>query len=90
MLHILSEVVPLLTDTLQSQAIKTSNQVYLSGQIPANVKKNLIKESTMEKTETIIKNTKTILKKARSGLDKIIKIIVRIKYYKYSPRYSLN
>lgn len=50
----------------------------------------MIKESTVEKTEAIIKNTEVILKEVGSGLDRVVKIMVRIKYCKYLSGCSFN
>ncbi|GCB26059.1 RutC family protein PYRAB12510 [Aspergillus awamori] len=71
-----------------SQAIKTGNQVYLSGQIPADVEGNLIKGSTVEKTEAIIKNTEAILKEAGSGLDRVVKVVVYVKDARIMPDFT--
>ncbi|OKO89995.1 Protein MMF1, mitochondrial [Penicillium subrubescens] len=78
-LHIHFEVLTILTIILQSQAIKAGGQVYLSGQIPADIGGNLIKGSTVEKTEAIIKNTEAILNEAGSGLDRVVKVVVYVK-----------
>lgn len=80
----------ILTNILQSQAIKASGQVYLSGQIPADIEGNLIKGSTAEKTETIIKNTEAILNEAGSGLDRVVKVVVSVECCKYSPTLHLQ
>lgn len=77
-MRVLSEAVPILTNTLQSQAIKAGSQVYLSGQISADVEGDLINGSTVEKTEAIIKNTEAILNEAGSGLDRVVKVVVSV------------
>ena len=89
-MHIHFEVLAILTIIPQSQAIKAGGQVYLSGQIPADIRGNLIKGSTVEKTEAIIKNTEAILNEAGSGLDRVVKVVVSFECCKYSPTLHLQ
>ncbi|GIC93021.1 RidA family protein [Aspergillus udagawae] len=71
-----------------SQAIKAGAQVYLSGQIAADVEGNLIKGSTVEKAEVIIKNTEAILNEAGSGLDRVVKVVIYVKDLSIMPDFA--
>ncbi|GFF59942.1 LOW QUALITY PROTEIN: protein MMF1, mitochondrial [Aspergillus udagawae] len=71
---------------LQSQAIKAGGQVYLSGQIPADVEGNLIKRSTRKRT--IIKNTEAILNEAGSELDRVVKVVINVKDLSIMPDFA--
>ena len=57
----------------KTQAIKANNQVFVSGQIPADVNGNLIEGSIADKTEMCCKNIAAILDAAGSSMEKVVK-----------------
>jgi len=59
---------------LQSQAIKTPTAIYCSGQLPADLRGNLVEGSIREKTKACIKALSAILEEADSSLDRIVKV----------------
>ncbi|KAI1915553.1 hypothetical protein LOZ58_004687 [Ophidiomyces ophidiicola] len=59
-----------------SQAIKANGQVFVSGQIPANNKGELIEGSIAEKTDLCCKNVVAVLTAAGSSIDKVVKVNV--------------
>lgn len=59
-----------------SQAVKTDNTVYVSGQIPLDLEGNLVMASVKEQTEQIMKNLKAILKKADGDFENVVKATV--------------
>ncbi|KAH9862666.1 hypothetical protein J1614_010759 [Plenodomus biglobosus] len=66
-------------DTLthhQSQAIIAGSQIYVSGQIPADSKGNLIEGSITDKTAQCCENIKVILAEAGVGMERIVKVNV--------------
>lgn len=63
-----------------SQAIKTGNFVFLSGQIPINPEtKELLKGDIQEQTHQVFKNIKAVLTEANLTLDNIVKATVFLK-----------
>ncbi|CBX91486.1 similar to L-PSP endoribonuclease family protein (Hmf1) [Plenodomus lingam JN3] len=59
-----------------SQAIIAGPQIFVSGQIPADAKGNLIEGSITEKTAQCCENIKAILAEAGVGMEKIVKVNV--------------
>ncbi|WEW59879.1 hypothetical protein PRK78_005360 [Emydomyces testavorans] len=59
-----------------SQAIKANGQIFVSGQIPADVNGNLIDGSIAEKTEQCCKNIVAVLAAAGSSIEKVVKVNV--------------
>ncbi|KAL2269936.1 hypothetical protein VTJ83DRAFT_2120 [Remersonia thermophila] len=57
-----------------SQAIKTPNAIYCSGQIPCDAEGNLIEGTIQQKTAQCIANLKAVLEEAGSSLDKVVKV----------------
>lgn len=59
-----------------SQAIKTGNFIFTSGQIPINpTSGNIEKDNIKEQTEQVCKNLKAVLEEAGSSLDKVVKTV---------------
>ena len=59
-----------------SQAIRTGNLVFTSGQIPINPKTGTIEAVTIEEqTEQVCKNIAAVLKAAGTSLDKVVKTV---------------
>jgi 2-iminobutanoate/2-iminopropanoate deaminase len=58
---------------LQSQAIKTPNAIYCSGQIPCDAQGNLVEGTIQEKTAACIANLKAVLEEAGSSIEKVVK-----------------
>ncbi len=57
-----------------SQAIKTGNLIFISGQLPADPATGAITGTTIrQQTEAVIKNLKTVAEEAGSSIDKIVK-----------------
>ena len=62
---------------LYPQAIKCGNLIFVSGQTSENpVTNEVFNGSVTEQTECILKNIRTILNEAGSGLDKVLKCSV--------------
>lgn len=60
-----------------SQAIKTDNVLYLSGQIPINPETNeIISKDIAEQTGQVMKNIKAILEKENLSIEKIVKTTI--------------
>jgi len=59
-----------------SQAIKTDNLIFCSGQIPLCADGTLVEGNIEEQTKQVINNLQSILKAANSGLDKIVKVTI--------------
>ena len=60
-----------------SQAVKTGNMVFVSGQIPIDpATGQFVSEDVAEQTEQVFKNLRAVLEAAGSGLDKVIKTTV--------------
>ncbi len=60
-----------------SQAIKTDNLIFVSGQIPINPETDeLVRGDIVEETRQILKNINAVLEAADSSLGKIVKISV--------------
>jgi 2-iminobutanoate/2-iminopropanoate deaminase len=66
----------LLTEKSQTQAIIAGTQIYVSGQIPADNKGNLIEGSIADKTASCCNNIIAILKEAGSDITKVVKVNV--------------
>ncbi len=62
----------------QSQAIKTPNAIYCSGQIPCDKDGKLVEGTTREKTAACIKNLQAVLTEAGSSIAKVVKVNVFI------------
>jgi reactive intermediate/imine deaminase len=65
-----------LTGTQQTQAIVAGPHVFVSGQIPADTKGNLIEGSIADKTKMCCENIKGILTEAGVAMDRIVKVNV--------------
>ena len=61
-----------------SQAIKTGNLIFTSGQIPFTAEGKLVSADVKEQTLQSLQNLKNILEKAETGMDNIIKCTVFI------------
>ncbi len=60
-----------------SQAVKTGNMVFVSGQIPIDpATGQFVSEDVAEQTDQVFKNLQAVLEAAGSGLDKVIKTTV--------------
>jgi len=60
-----------------SQAIKTGNMVFCSGQIPIDpTTGNFVSEAVGEQTEQVLKNLSAVLEAAGSSLDGVVKTTV--------------
>jgi 2-iminobutanoate/2-iminopropanoate deaminase len=59
-----------------SQAVKTGDFIFCSGQIPLNSKGELIKGGIKEQTHQVIKNLKEVLNEAGTDLNKIVKTTI--------------
>lgn len=63
-----------------SQAIKTGDLVFTSGQIAINPATGAVEAQTIEKqTEQVCKNLSAVLEAAGSGLDKVVKTVCFLK-----------
>lgn len=63
-----------------NQAIKVNNFVFVSGQIPLDLKTNQILPSNVnEQTRLVITHLGAVLKEAGSSLEKIVKVTVFLK-----------
>lgn len=65
-------------DLQQSQAIKTPNMIYCSGQIPLTPEGELVEGSITAQTEQACKNAKAVLEEAGSELAKVVKTTIFI------------
>ena len=61
-----------------SQAIKTNNFVFISGQIPLNTDGNIIKGDIKEQTEQVLDNLKAILNESGSNFENSLMITIYI------------
>lgn len=60
-----------------SQAVKTGNMVFCSGQIPIDpATGNFVSEDVAEQTEQVLKNLTAVLEAAGSDLGKVVKTTV--------------
>lgn len=59
-----------------SQAIKTDNLVFCSGQIPLTPEGNIVKGDVKEQTHQVMKNLQAVLEAAASSLDKVVKTTI--------------
>ena len=60
-----------------SQAVKTGNMVFVSGQIPIDpATGHFVSEDVAGQTDQVFKNLQAVLEAAGSGLDKVIKTTV--------------
>ncbi|KAH9217512.1 Endoribonuclease L-PSP/chorismate mutase-like protein [Leptodontidium sp. 2 PMI_412] len=59
-----------------SQAVKAQGLVWVSGQMAANSKGELIVGTVTEKAHQICKNAKVVLEAAGSGLEKVVKVTI--------------
>lgn len=57
-----------------SQAVRTGNLVFLSGQIPLDPKTMELKEGFVEQTHQVFKNLKAVVEAAGGTMDQIIKV----------------
>ena len=72
-----------------SQAIKTGNLVFISGQIPVDAETGVIKgKEIKEQTETVLKNLKAIAEAAGSSIDKIVKTTCFLKDINDFPEFN--
>jgi enamine deaminase RidA (YjgF/YER057c/UK114 family) len=65
---------PSANSTSQTQAIVAGPNIFVSGQIPADTKGNLIEGSIADKTKMCCENIKGILTEAGVGMDRIVKV----------------
>lgn len=60
-----------------SQAVKTGNMVFCSGQIPIDpTTGNFVSDDVAEQTEQVLKNLSAVLEAAGSDLEKVVKTTV--------------
>ena len=60
-----------------SQAVKTGNMVFCSGQIPIDTATGeFVSEDVAEQTEQVLKNLSAVLEAAGTSLDKVVKTTV--------------
>lgn len=57
-----------------SQAVRSGNLVFLSGQIPLDPKTMELKEGFVEQTHQVFKNLKAVVEAAGGTMDQIIKV----------------
>ena len=63
-----------------SQAVRTGNLLFTSGQIPINpATGELVKDNVENATERCLENLKAILEEAGSSLDNVIKTVIFLK-----------
>jgi 2-iminobutanoate/2-iminopropanoate deaminase len=63
-----------------SQAIKSSNMIFVSGQIPIDPKTNeVVKGGIKEQTKKVIENIKAILESSRASLENITMTFIYLK-----------
>lgn len=63
-----------------SQAVRTGNLLFTSGQIPINpATGELVKDNVEKATERCLENLKAILEEAGSSLDNVIKTVIFLK-----------
>lgn len=59
-----------------SQAVKSGNLVFTSGQIPVNPSTSAVEQSTIEgQTEQVCKNIVAVLEAAGTSIDKVVKTV---------------
>ncbi|KAF4983263.1 hypothetical protein FZEAL_1301 [Fusarium zealandicum] len=61
-----------------SQAIKTPNMIYCSGQIPLTPQGELVQGSITEQTTQCCKNAQAVLEEAGSSISKVVKTTIFI------------
>ncbi|KAH6689104.1 Endoribonuclease L-PSP/chorismate mutase-like protein, partial [Plectosphaerella plurivora] len=61
-----------------SQAVKTPNAIYLSGQIPLTADGTFIEGSIADKTKQCIVNLEAVLKESGSSISKVVKTTIFI------------
>ena len=60
-----------------SQAVKTGNMVFVSGQIPIDpATGNFVSEDVAEQTEQVLKNLSAVLEAAGGGINNVVKTTV--------------
>lgn len=62
-----------------SQAIKTWNFVFVSGQIPINTQGEIVKGGIKEQAKQVLENLKAVLEASGSSLNKVAKTTVFLK-----------
>lgn len=62
-----------------SQAIKTWNFVFVSGQIPLNTQGEIVKGGVKEQAKQVLENLKAVLEASGSSLNKVAKTTVFLK-----------
>jgi enamine deaminase RidA (YjgF/YER057c/UK114 family) len=72
-------------NTTQSQAIIAGPQVFVSGQIPADTKGNLIEGSIADKTKQCCENIVGILTEAGVGIERVVKVNIHNNTYITTP-----
>jgi len=59
-----------------SQAIKSGNFIFCSGQIPLNTEGEVVGKSVEEQTKQILENIKNLLEDVGSGLSNVVKTTI--------------
>ena len=59
-----------------SQAIRAGDFVFVSGTVPFDDKGDVVEGGVEEQTRVVLRNIETLLKKAGSGLDEVVKTTV--------------
>ena len=62
-----------------SQAIRSGNMLFCSGQTPVDPATGLIPDGVEAQTEQVFKNVKNLLEATGAGMDKVVKTTVFIK-----------
>ncbi len=62
-----------------NQAVVTGNLVYTSGQIPLDMKNNVVSGGVSEQAKAVLENLKAVLEGAGSSLEKVVKTTVFLK-----------
>jgi 2-iminobutanoate/2-iminopropanoate deaminase len=62
-----------------SQAVKKGNMIFVSGQLGIDPLTNKLAEGIEKQTRQVLENLQSILKKAESSLEKVVKTTVFIK-----------
>ena len=63
-----------------SQAIRTEELIFVSGQLPVNAQSGKMPETVREQTRQSLENIRHILEEAGSGMEKIVKTTVLLQH----------
>ncbi|CAR27064.1 hypothetical protein ZYGR_0I03370 [Zygosaccharomyces rouxii] len=71
-----------------SQAMKASNLLFVSGQIPYTPDNKPVEGSISDKTEQVFSNVKSILQAGNSSLERVVKVNVFLADIKYFEEFN--